>query len=339
MHTGGHTGGHTEEVEVTHHEVPNREGWLLSLRRTVCRAPEPLGDKAPRRPLLIIPGYGMNSFIFGFHPAGRSMEAHLAWRGFEVWSVDLRAQGRSRPAFGRGDRRFGLDALALRDVPAAIDYVLAHSATGADRVDLIGASLGASIMFIAATVRGHHDLGSLVSFGGPLRWERVHPALALAFRSPTLVGMVPFRGTRALARVALPALTRVPALLSVYLNTAVTDVSRADEMVQTVEDPIPQINAEIARWIAARDLVVRGVNVTEAVARLPNALLSVVAMGDGIVPPETARSAHNASRAEVREVLEVGSASLPIAHADLFISRVSEELVFEPLARWLARQP
>lgn len=326
-------------IEVEHHEAPNHEGWLLSLRRTVSRAPEPLGDKAPRRPLLIIPGYGMNSFIFGFHPTGRSLEAHLAWRGFEVWSVDLRAQGRSRPASAKGDRRFGLDALALRDVPTAIDYVLNHSATGSDRVDLIGASLGASIMFIAATVRGHHDLGSLVSFGGPLRWEKIHPALALAFRSPALAGMVPFRGTRELARVLLPVLTRVPALLSVYLNTSVTDVSRADEMVETVEDPIPQINAEIARWIAARDLVVRGVNVTHAVSSLPNPLYSVVAMGDGIVPPETALSAHRVSRAEVREVLEVGSAALPIAHADLFISKVSEELVFEPLARWLARQP
>lgn len=325
-------------IEVTHHEVPNGDGWVLSLRRTVSRDPAH-HDGPPRRPVLIIPGYGMNTFIFGFHPTGRSMESHLAWRGFEVWSADLRGQGRSRPVSGPGDRRFGLDALSLCDVPAAIDHVRANTATGADRVDLVGVSLGTAIMFGAATVRGHHDLGSLVAFGGPLRWEKVHPALALAFRSPALVGMVPFRGTRALARALLPVLTRVPALLSVYLNTSVSDISRADEIVQTVEDPVPQINAEIARWIRARDLVLRGVNVTEGVGSLPNPLLSVVAMGDGIVPRETALSAHHRSRAAVRDVMEVGSATLPIAHADLFLSRVSEELVFEPLARWLARQP
>lgn len=324
-------------VTVSRHEVHNGEGWMLALRRTTTTELEH-AERAPRRPVLIVPGYGMNSFIFGFHPTGRSLEAHLAWRGFEVWSVDLRAQGRSRPVDGAANRRFGLEHLGLVDVPAALDYVRARSATGASRVDVIGASLGASIMFVTAAVHGHEGLGSLVSFGGPLRWERVHPALALAFASPTLAGMVPFRGTRALARLALPVLTRVPALLSVYLNTSVTDISRADEMVETVEDPVPQINAEIARWIAARDLTVRGVNVTEAVAALPNPLLSVVALSDGIVPPETARSAHHRSRAAVRELLEVGSRERPMAHADLFISRHSEREVFDPLARWLARQ-
>lgn len=327
------------EAEVTRHEVPNGDGWLLSLRRTSHPSPEHLAGGAPRRPLLIVPGYGMNSFIFGFHPSGRSLEEHLAWRGFEVWSVDLRAQGRSRSLGGKGPRRFGLDALALIDVPAALAHVLACTRTGATQVDVIGASLGASLMFATAAVHGHADLGSLVSFGGPLRWEKVHPALRLAFASPTLAGMVPFRGTRAIARRVLPLLTRAPALLSVYLNTAVTDVSRADEMIETVEDPIPQINGEIARWIAARDLVMRGVNVTDAAAALPNPLMSVVALGDGIVPPETARSAHARSRARSRKLLEVGTAALPMAHADLFISRVSEAEVFEPLARWLAEQP
>jgi pimeloyl-ACP methyl ester carboxylesterase len=327
-----------DALSVTRHEVPNGDGWVLALRRTVHRDVAHGAGGVPARPVLIIPGYGMNSFIFGFHPAGRSLEAHLAWRGFEVWSVDLRAQGGSRALRGRGDRRFGLEDLALTDVTAAVDHVLAHTATGADRVDLIGASLGATIMFIHAGVQGHSRLGSLVSFGGPLRWESVHPVLALAARAPRLIGAVPFRGTRALARVALPLLTRVPSLLSVYLNTAVTDISRADEMVQTVEDPVPQINEEIARWIGARDLTVRGVNITDAAAALPNPLLSVVALGDGIVPPDTARSAHTRSRAAVREVLEVGSATLPVAHADLFISRVAEAQVFEPLAAFLARQ-
>ena len=57
-------------------------------------------------PVVILPGYGMNSFIFGFHPRGLSLEAYLASRGIEVWSVDLRGQGRARST--GGDDRFGL---------------------------------------------------------------------------------------------------------------------------------------------------------------------------------------------------------------------------------------
>src|SRR3989338_309562 len=85
-----------DALEITHETTPNRDGWVLSLRKTVARRPRLHGDEAPRRPVLIVPGYGMNSFIFGFHPTGRSLEHHLAWRGFEVWSGDFRAQGRPR---------------------------------------------------------------------------------------------------------------------------------------------------------------------------------------------------------------------------------------------------
>jgi pimeloyl-ACP methyl ester carboxylesterase len=319
-------------------EARTADGWILAMRRTTSTDRALLRSTAPRRPVLIVPGYGMNSFIFGYHPNGRSIEAHLAWRGFEVWSVDLRAQGRSRLVEGAPGRRFGLEELSLVDVEAAVSVVLANTETGADRVDVIGASLGAALMFGHAGVNRDERLGSLVSFGGPLRWERVHPLVSLAFRSPALAGAVRFRGTRTLARYALPVLAKVPSILGVYLNPAITDVSRAHELVQTVEDPIPQVNREIAEWIRDRDLTLRGVNVTEAAAGLANPLLCVVAMGDGIVPPETASAPYRLSRARSKRVLEVGDPSTRIAHADLFISNDAHRIVFDPVAHWLGEQ-
>lgn len=325
------------DLDVERSRQPTGDGWLLAMRRVTSRSPSPL-DGARKRPVLIVPGYGMNSFIFGFHPTGRSLEGHLAWRGHEVWSVDLRGQGGSRLEPGATRRAYGLAEMALVDVDAAITHVLASTRTGADRVDVIGCSLGASLMFAQAVVGRDARMGSLVSLGGPLRWERVHPAVRLAFGSPWLAGAIPFRGTRALARAALPLLARVPSVLSVYMNPSVSDVSRVDELVQTVEDPIPQVNREIAEWIRDRDLTVRGVNVTTGVADLSNPLLCVVAMGDGIVPPETARSSFRLSQATSRQMLEVGHRDLPIAHADLFIANEAHGLVFDPLARWLAAQ-
>lgn len=333
-----------EGVHVRHDTAPNGAGWTLSLRRTTCDRPEPIEHRhaTPRRPVLIVPGYGMNSFIFGFHPRGRSLEAHLAYRGFEVWSVDLRDQGRARRTHAREGALYGLADLALVDVRAAIDHVLAHTETGATKVDIVGCSLGAAIMFIEATVGGDDRMASLVSLGGPLRWEKVHPLVSVAFRSPRLAGMLSMRGTRSIIRKVapplVPVLKRVPQILSIYLNSTVTDISRLGEMVETVEDPIPRINQEIAEWILQRDLHVRGVNVSEAVARLRNPLLCIVAGADGIVPPETARSPYHLSRAQSRRVLEVGGRDLPIAHADLFLCHDAERILFEPLAQWLAEQ-
>ncbi len=324
------------DIVIDRDEAQTPDGWSLGLRRTTHRRPQPLGD-APTRPVLIVPGYGMNSFIFGFHPRGRSLEAHLAWRGHEVWSVDLRGQGRSRRRGGPG-APFGLESLALTDVPAAVDRVLARSATGAPRVDLVGCSLGTAIVLGYAVHNPAAPVGSIVSFGGPLRWERVHPLVSVAFKSPRLAGALPFRGTRALAKALVPVLSKVPSLLGIYMNPASSDLSRLDEMIQTVEDPVPRINREIAEWIARRDLVLAGRNVTEGVADLPHPLLCVVALDDGIVPPETALSPHRASRAAVREVLEVGGRGTPIAHADLFLANDTHETTFDPLARWLGRQ-
>ena len=55
--------------------VDNRAGWRLALTR-YRETREPKG-----RPVLIVPGYGMNSFIFSFHPNGPSMVECLAARG------------------------------------------------------------------------------------------------------------------------------------------------------------------------------------------------------------------------------------------------------------------
>ncbi|MDB4930829.1 MAG: Polyhydroxyalkanoic acid synthase [Myxococcaceae bacterium] len=327
--------GHTDGLEISHETTSNGDGWELSLRRTVARHARAHDDVGPARPVLIVPGYGMNSFIFGFHPTGRSLEHHLAWRGFEVWSVDFRAQGRSRST-GGAMTGWGLAELATVDTSAAVAHVLARTATGSAQVDLIGCSLGTAIMLAHAVLDDRDRLGSLVAFGGPLRWTNVHPLVAVAFRSPRLAAAIPFRGTRRLAAMALPLLLKTP-LLSIYLNPRSSDMSRWREMIATVEDPIPQINGEIAQWILDRDLTIHGTNITSAVEGLTNPLLCVVARQDGIVPVATARSPYVHSGTAVKAMLEVGEVERPHAHADLFLSREAEARVFEPLARWLSR--
>src|SRR5690242_8776332 len=81
-------------MNVDRYLVDNRAGWRIALSR-YCQAREPKS-----RPVLIVPGYGMNSFIFSFHPTGPSLVECLAARGLEVWTVDLRGQGRSIRARG-----------------------------------------------------------------------------------------------------------------------------------------------------------------------------------------------------------------------------------------------
>jgi pimeloyl-ACP methyl ester carboxylesterase len=317
-------------MQRTTFQVDNGDGWMLE----VIRFSPDVGEPTGKRPVLMVPGYAMNSFILSFHPSGLSMVEYLVNDGLEVWTADLRGQGGSTATGKPG--RFGLRELSLVDVPTAIEHVLANTTTGADRLDLIGCSLGASMVY---TYLAHHAkdhlAGRVIAIGGPLRWVDVHPLLSVAFRSGRVAGAVPIKGTRRLARVALPLLKRVPALLSIYLNADGVDLSRGDQLVQTIDDPVPYINRQIARWIRQKDLVVGGVNVTEGLAEVTTPLMVVLANKDGIVPVKTAMSAVDAMGGNESTVLEVGDPERWMAHADLFIGEGAQERVFEPMSRWL----
>ncbi len=316
-------------LEESYELVDNHAGFRLSLKRISA------GTAAPgTRPVLLVPGYGMNAFVFGFHPSESSLEATLAREGLEVWSAELRGQGRSQRE--GGSETFGLSELALDDVPPIVERVLERSATGASRVDLIGCSLGTALSFGYLAHNPKAPVHAVVAFGGLVTWVDVHPLLRVAFASPALVGRVRLKNTRAIARVALPALAKIaPPLLSIYINARSTDLSRADEMVETVEDIQPRVNEDIAHWIRRKELVLRGVNVSRALSEMRHPLLCVVAKDDGIVPEATARDVFTSIGSEDKELLVVGGGDRPIAHADLFLSRGAEASIFRPVARFL----
>ena len=315
------------------HFVHNGDGWLLGLKRTY----EPRALERSRRPVAIIPGYGMNAFIFGYHPRGKSMEAYWADKGFEVWSLNLRAQGTSKRVGGR--KQYGFYDAAVTDLGAAFDFITRNTKTKAGRLDAVGCSLGGTYLYANLALSPEKGiLGSVVTIGAPLQWVEVNPMLKTAFASPRVAGMLAIRGVRPFARLAMPVLTRIPKLLQVYLHPEIVDTSRMKEMIQTVENPNRTINRQIAEWVKRGDLVVRGVNVTEAVADAKNPLLVVLSNADGIVPEATALSAHHKMGSSVKDILCVGTTEVPVAHADLFVSDIAQEWVFEPLAQWLIAQ-
>src|SRR5690606_2689351 len=254
-----------------------------------------------------------------------------------VWVANLRHQGKSRPVSPEAPCP-SLRRYAETDLRAAIATVLAETETRADRVDVVGASLGGSIAYAHLALEPRHRIGSLVAIGSPLRWVDVPPLLRVSFRSARLAGLVRVRNTRRLASYVLPIATRAPALLSLYLNAANVDLRAAPRMIETVEDPHPRVNADIAKWLAASDMVLRGVNVTEALSSCRVPLFIVLANRDGIVPPRTALSARDAWGGRDVAALSVGDARHWYAHADLFVGREAPSRVFAPIADWLAER-
>ncbi len=310
------------------HYVSNRKGWDLELKQ--CHPPKRINKQ--RRPILIIPGYGMNTYIFGFHPSGLSMESYFARRGFEVWTVNLRGQGGSKCK--GGSREYSLKSYALEDLKTAINYVEKNSTSEAGKVDLIGCSLGGTLSYVYAALIKRHKAGALVTMGSPLRWEKVHPALRLLVSSPRLLKKIPVYGTQELLRTVFDKAVK-SRFVKLYLHPEMVDLSDPEPFIQTVEDPSRHINAELAEWVKHKDLYIDDINITEAFKKVKNPLLCVLANKDGIVPPMSALSAEEVSGSAVKDTLVVGTDKLHFAHADLFVSNHSHDLVFKPVADWL----
>ncbi len=321
------------ELVVRTHYISNHKGWELELRQ--CYDPHRVNKSL--RPLMIVPGYGMNAFIFSFHPTGASMEAAWAAKGFDVWSVNLRGQGGSRRK--GGSRNYDLANVVMEDLPAAIDAILKRTVSECkDMVDGVGASLGGTFLYAYLALADEPKIGSLVAIGAPLRWEKIIPALRAAFGLPEVIGRIPFYGTQRLARTLFPVIVKAPFLLRVYLHPELVDMNSLTEITKSIEDPVPGVNRQIAYWMRHKDLVLRGRNVTQEIRKRKNPLLCVIASSDGIVPRETALSGFYALGGDVKEVLEVGDKSQHYAHADLFISKHADRQVFMPIAKWLLKQ-
>ncbi|MCB1154336.1 MAG: alpha/beta fold hydrolase [Deltaproteobacteria bacterium] len=321
-----------KHLEIRTYQPSNNDGWRLYLQRV--RNPE---RHDPRlKPILIIPGYGMNSFIFGYHPRGQAMDDYLAEHGFEVWSVNFR--GADKTIREGGQRAYGFREIVKSDMPAAIDVIARQTASASKQVDLIGCSLGGTYVYAYAALERDDRVGSLVGMGAPLRWERVHPLLRIAFANPTLVGLIRLSNTRRLATAALPYVAKAPGLLKIYLHPEIVDLSRPEMLARTVEDPNPRLNKQIAHWVLNKDLMIDGANVSERLKDVTNPIYCMIANADGIVPEDTAVSVLRLAGSTAKDTVVCGDDAVRMAHADMFISNHAHERVFEPLARWLKSQ-
>ena len=316
---------------VTEHLIPNNDGWLLQARQV--HRPKIL--KKNLRPVIILPGYGMNSHVFGFHPAGDSMEALFTEAGYEVWSVNLRWQGTSRP-ISRKPIPPSLRDLVETDLPAVIHHALRHTLTSATQVSLIGCSLGGTLAYGYMATSSEDLVGAVITIGSPLRWTQAPALLRLVTKIPRLVRYVPTGGTHALAKFGFPILVRVPQTLSFYINPKNVDLSATNELVKTISDPHPNLNMDLARWIQRKDLVIRDVDVNTALQHVTKPLLVIWTPKDTIVPAAAATHALKVwGDGQNVTKLELNHPQRWYGHADMFFGHRVKEDVFTPAIRWL----
>lgn len=307
------------------HRVTTPDGWRLNVQRAT-RGGRPVDGP----PVLFVPGYGMNSHIFHHHPGDQTFAEVLMDAGLDPWSVDLRGTSTALAPSRRAIPR--LADQAFIDLPGVFDHIAA--ATGAERVNAIGCSLG-GLMLYAHAGRDDHRIDRLVTMGSPLVMTADTFPLRTFGRLGPALARIPVKGTRRIARAALPIVRRAaPGLLWFYMNPDLIDLSDPEVLVGTIEDPSPDISAGLSRWIREGSLVLAGHDVTRGLAAYDRPLMVVYADDDGVCPPRAALTAVDAASGPV-EVMRVSHADGPVRHADLFVAHFTPTEVFPPVAAFL----
>ncbi|MCX7945092.1 MAG: alpha/beta fold hydrolase [Deltaproteobacteria bacterium] len=312
--------------------IDNKDGWELFIEKLIDN------KKFDRSlsPALLIPGYGMNSFIFNYHPNGKSLAKYIADKGFEVWMVNFRQMGRSKCYDDMRYERYSLYDIAKYDLYSTVSFIKEVTSSKRRDIHFLSCSLGASIGFIYFAFFGEEDIRSFTNLGGPLRWIRIHPFIRTLFYSSTILKNIKIKRARELAKRLLPLIGKTP-ILSIYLHSEHIDMSKADEFVETVENPNRFINAEIAQWMKQKDLIYEGKNITHEFNKFSKPLLCLIANADGIVPPETVRFPLYIASSKIKDEMIIGNETIKFAHADLYISRYAQKMFFEPFSEWLTK--
>jgi len=308
------------------------DGGHFELRR--------LAGDSSEAPVLLVHGVGVNHRSHDALPEV-SLARALAAAGRDVWLLTLRS-GLAGLSF-RERRRVRFLSMADHDVPEAIGHVL--EATGAERVDYVGYSMGGMLLYAALDRRLDADqVRRVVVVGSPARVRSPLPGLGLLARTPRfLIPTLPLRlWGRSIAFMVDWLHTPLHRLLVNPENMGPGASARA--LINAIENIPGPLAADFAQWLASDDgeVAVEGRSVLVALERLTNPALFLAGAGDRIAPPESVARAHDAWGRQTgapKEFVLLGEdsgAEGDYGHGDLVLGFTAARDVFPRVVDFLA---
>jgi pimeloyl-ACP methyl ester carboxylesterase len=331
------------------------DGWRLGVRHLRPDVPDP-----GKLPVVLCHGLGLNGTFWTITDPRTHLPAQLLARGYEVFIFDFRGSGESAkvgeigrvnarlretflPEYGEG--RWNVDEVVRYDVPAVLDYV--RRATGKDRVNWVGHSLGGMLMFPYLELSPEPwRVANLVAMGATIEFDKAPQSDMLrANRGLRLLALFasPGRLGRPLMCTRFPGLDRIDQFYYTAANVDRTTVARfyGYTLEDTGRGALRQLDPylQYGRFVSAD-------RATDYVARLTDVKVPVLMVaGDGDVMsdvPSTLLTFHALGSAD-KTLMRCGRAEGHVAdygHCDLVWSRYAPREVFPPVLDWLdARQP
>lgn len=327
------------------------DGWRLGVRHLRPERPDPT-----KLPVVLCHGLGLNATFWTI--SGKHLPSQLLDRGYEVFLFDFRGSGEStrvgtlgqinghlRQTFllEMGEGGWTVDDIVRYDVPAVLDYVKA--ATGKDRVNWVGHSLGGMLMFpYLEDSPGAPRVENLVAMGATITLSKVPQTDMLSANRSlrTLASVVsPGRLGRPLMLARLPGLDQIDRFYYTQTNVDRSTVSRfyGYALEDTGRGALKQLDPylEYGHFVSADGRV----DYAARLGRVKTPTLMVAGDGDIMSDVPSTELTLQALGSADKALLRFGKAEGNVAdygHCDLVWSRYAPEEIFPPLIDWLDRR-
>jgi pimeloyl-ACP methyl ester carboxylesterase len=329
------------------------DGWRLGVRHYRPAYPDP-----GKLPVILCHGLGLNATFWTI--TNCHLPSQLTARGYEVFVFDIRASGENarlgrcdringflRETFLRehGERDWTVDDLVKYDVPAVLDYV--KHATGHERVNWVGHSLGGMLIFPYLELAAHPErIATFVGMGSTIIQAQIPQSDMLqANRGLRILSLFasPGRLGRPLAYFRVPGMDRIDRFY--YSNENVDRLTISRFYGYTLEDTGPGALRQLAPYLEYGHMLSadRTVDYSARLGQITTPTLLVAGDGDIMSDVRSTELTFAGLGSPDKQIMRFGKSNGNVAdygHCDLVWSRHAPKEIFPPLIDWLdQRQP
>lgn len=311
--------------------TPTPDGWQLAIH--LWRGT----GRERRYPILMVHGLAANRLNLDLDEDLSIARAAQA-QGYDVYLLDLRGAGLSRPPGGRGRHTFqwGFGDFATYDIPAAVNFVLDHHS--ADKLHGFGHSMG-GMLFYAFGVSQPRELRSIVTVGSPFVAE-IH----LAPRERRLLNMVTRFNPNVSGRIPLRRIFstggRFIQFTGRWVDGSLLNASNVDQRLmkrlarESIDDVPRQLLKEFATSIGRDDISEGPFSYESELGRISVPVFSLAGAVDRIAPPRAVQAAVDKLRSNDVRYREMGlrfGDRADYGHVDLVVGHHAPREIYAPI--------
>jgi len=329
-----------------------KDGWRIALYHY-----PPNGFTKRKVPIILCHGMALNNFFWNLSK-DVNFPGHLASRGFDVWTVDLRGNGKSKPANRFGDFQsadvevkkasnfWTVDDYAKYDIPAILDFVTQE--TGVEQVSWVGHSMGGMVMYAyLETTEDVSKVKNFVALGSPVVLPQ--PAneilkdmdeLQRSIDGSIDIGLKALRSTALISSIT----TNINPLDTLYFNRKNVDWDNVQRMYAHSLENIPRgVSQQMRELISTGEFKShdKSFNYAKNLGKVEVPILLIAAKGDALGSEYSVVTAYNGVASKDKTYRLFGLENkykVNYGHCDMIIGETAPEEVYPYIASWLEKR-